>query len=210
MTRDQVITIVLNRCGNRAGDLILIAASELEILAIQERLEENPELPQFCEVQTTLTLTATVQALATPSDFLLEVEDSDFYITLPAGGTVPIEKDEHEALQNRFRDSDPTQPLFRSLRGLTWYFHPTPDLAYPATFWYYQEQTVLATNIENTWLNKASDLFIGELGMVIAGQYLSDTQKYSEFVNMTNFARARLGLKQVALEVANTNRTMGD
>jgi hypothetical protein len=210
MTRDEVVTLVLSRCGNRQADTNLRAAAELELKLVQTRLEEKEWLPWFLlSTQETAPLTIGEPRLRVPERFLLEYDEGALFLTNSAGDEVELPKEEYDLLRGKYLNTDPNTPETYALRGEYFYFFPTPNAEYPVRMVYFKGQPVLDTDIENRWTKHAPHLLVAELGVVIAGQYTNDAAKKDLFVQQTTREENALMKKHEARDMANRELQMG-
>ena len=204
MTVDQVIRLALNRCGARAGSTQLNTEALLELQLIQERLEEEPELPWFLLSESS---TATTQVgeprVPVPSDFLLELEQSDLWAQNSDGDWKCLIKIEYDRLREAYQNADNGFPKHYALRGKYFYLGPTPSGAYSIRMSYFKTDTTPALGVTNQWTTYAADWLVAELGFVLAGQYLSDYDKRGTFERDIVRARARVMNKDVARDETN-------
>ena len=211
-TRDEIIDIVLRRCGNRESDTTLTSHAEAEIVQIQNRLELEPELPWFLLTEkANATCTADEPRLPVPSNFLMEWDEGALYVLNPDDSKeYEVVKDEYDTLKAQYRDASADLPEFFALRKDVFWLFPTPDQAYTMYITYYKAQTSLTTNITNEWTTYAADLLIGELGIIMAGSYLHNPNLRAIFEQETLRARNRISAQNVSREEKNRTRTMGD
>lgn len=210
MNRDEIITLVLNRCGNRSNDTAITSAAALELVEVQKKLEGESELPWFLETEWTR---ATLDAyrIALPEDFLLEMEDAHLYLTQVDGTDYELVKDDFDALKGKYKASDPSQPKTYALVGDYFYFFPTPDVTYPLSMIYYAKEPELSdTVLTNRWTTYASDWLVGELGVTIAGEYTKDGEQAKIFAGHAARAQTRVLNQTIARREANVLRSMGD
>lgn len=199
MTSDEIVTLVLNRCGKRSSDTELTAAAFLELARIQTDYEEGPELPWFLISEaSSANLTSGDPRISVPSDFLMEVEEGALWIQNSEGNWKELHKEEYDQLRAVYQNETAGLPKYYALRGKYFYFGPIPDANYSVRMVYYQQQTAAAAGVTNQWTTYASDLLIGTLGDVIAGEYLNDFQKQKVFQNRMALAYKRMLDKDVA------------
>lgn len=211
-TRDELITRVLRRCGNRAADTALIAIAEDEVLRVQKELEGEPELPWFMlSAPATLATVASQAYSALPSDFLLQSENHDWYITGSDSVEVMLVKDDYRALRNKYLGEPEGTPRYYALDATDRvYWFPTPSAIFTTTYRYYQAQTVLSSNVTNGWLTHAEDWFMGELGVVMAGEHLRDMAAVQLFSSMLARGKERVMHRSIMLNEIGQESYMGD
>lgn len=208
MFRDTIAALIASRLSRTD----LSAAILLEMgLAQTVRMEGAPFLPWFTEtVDTTQVITANVETLAKPTNFIREKDgfglayydpDTAKYIELP--------KDDYDAL---VRNLDPTgtTPAGYAIVGDNYYFRPVPTQGWNLRLTYHARQAdPTLTNIENNWMKWAPDLMIGEVGYVCAMMYLQSPAQAAPFDTMRKEAIQRLNVMHEAHEHANRDYRMG-
>lgn len=115
-----------------------------------------------------LTTQAMQSTVPLPDDFLLESEESGFFLYNPDSPDYPytlLEKDDPDALVRSLPGSGPPQAY--SLLGTGFVLFPTPDDIYQLVTSYYAADTPFDPALENKWLKYAPQLLIGEAGMAI-------------------------------------------
>lgn len=177
MTRDEAVSLIQRRLGNRtdlADDIIT------EMQNQQNLLEMMPELPWFL-----LKVTSTLQADASnydqidlPSDFILEYEEDDLEWNND-GTWVPIDKDDWDAMK-RADLSLYDAPSFYASIGEQFWLRPAPESQLTFRLRYYAKAAVLSTDIENVWLANAPEVLIGQTGVIMAS-YLRDKEAKALF-----------------------------
>lgn len=212
MNRDQIITLVLRRCGNRETDTVLAEACELELDLVILEEEEQAELPWFLITEwATANIGANDPRVQIPGDFLLEVHGSHLYWTHTDGKLYPLVKEEQDDLKAKYRDTVNTKPEAYALLGRYFHLFPIPDVASTVWMQYYGKSAALTdSNLENVWTGNASDLLVARLGEVIASQYLKDPKTADRFAMQAAKARDRLARKETARDEVNRDRYMGD
>lgn len=209
MTFDEIIQVVMNRCGARDGSTALETAALLELKVIQTRLEEAPELPWFLLGESIVTsLTPGEPRLAVPIDFLLEEANTEILRQDTTGNWKGLWKVDYDDLLEEYKNEDNGLPTHYALRGKYFYLGPTPDLNYSIEMSCFRADAVPALDTENEWTKYAPDLLIAELGAVIAGEYLSDFQKQQSFEKGIARAASRLYNKEIARDEANQRGQM--
>jgi len=199
MTIDEVVTLVLNRCGNRSGDSGLTSAALLELKMLQGRLEEAPDPPWFLiSERADGEVTQSEPRLELPSDFLMELEEGALFLVKGDGTEKELKKDEYDRLRRTYLNTEEGEPEWYTIRGKYIYLFPTPDAAYEVRLVYYKRDTAPATGVTNEWSTYAADVLIAELGMVISGEYLKDERTRKQFETDLAIARKRLKDKNIA------------
>lgn len=166
MTRDEAVSVIAGRLGNRTGAETKIIA---EMKLRQAVLEHAPELPWFLLTRSSaLATVANQQTVNTPADFLREFEDVGLYVVDTDGKDQPLDKDDFEALQRSGLFETNGLPTNYDLIGNNFYLFPTPDIVYTLKSFYYAAALTLTSDIENAWLKYAPDLLIADTGIVVA------------------------------------------
>ena len=211
-TRDEIIDVVLNRLGNRSADTALRAFAEAELLLVQERLEGEASPPWFLLTErASASTTADEPRLPVPANFLQEWEEGALLVLDSTNSEEDeVIKDDYDALKAKYKNTAAGIPVHYALRNDVFWLFPTPDIVYTIYMTYFKSQVALTTNITTPWTTHASDVLIGELGIVLAGEYLHNDQLKARFEANTLRARNRLSAKSTAREEANRSRTMGD
>lgn len=222
MTRDEAIKIVLSRCGNRVKDTYLQQQCVQELALIQQtKLEGADFKPWFLLSEYMHAVCGRLEArMPLPENFLEELEEGILWVRAPGQPKFePLRRDDLDILEERFLDHEPSIPeQYAIVRNYAVLF-PTPSQAYPMKVRCYLREPLLTyaygdeanqTRKTNLWLSEAPDWVIGELGKVIAGQYLKDEATAAKFAEDAATARARLYVNCVAREEMNRQRDMGD
>lgn len=222
MTRDQAIAIILARCGRRQNDTFLQTQAVLEMALKQETTLEGADFkPWFLLSEYMHALTgANEPRIPLPANFLEELEEGILWVQAPGATTyTKLVRDDLDILEERYIDSEPGVPEAYAIAGKDAVLFPTPADAYPMKMRCYLREPTLdyaygeATNADpttNEWLTHAADWLIGEVGAVIAGQYIKDEPTAAKFAEEAMKGRARLYVAHVAREEANRQRSMGD
>lgn len=215
-TRDEIITKVLRRCGNRVGDTVLTAAAEEEILTAQNNLEQEPELPWFClSAPAQLTCTADQQHIDLPSDFLMPSEIHDWYLTPVTGGDTDefkLHKNDYNILRAKYLNEAAGIPKRFALDADDRiYLFPTPSAEHTIAFRYMQAEAQLSSgSVTNGWSTKAEDWLIGELGRIIAQDHLRDDAMAQQFLGLIARGQKRVMDKTVMLRELGMDSGAGD
>jgi hypothetical protein len=225
MTRDQAVTLILNRVGQRGGafgaaDAILGGQIVTEMQQQQDELEKSDlgTMPWFLSQEYTNAAFKTaigVDTVAHPTGFLREWDDvrvAMFYQDTSVSGDqwIPIAKEDYDVLKTELGDQVPGKPQGYCWVGENFRFFPTPDAEYPLKLLAYIGDTVLTTNIENKWLKYAGRVLIGKTGEVIASLGVRDKDAIAYFVDMAAKGLAGLIRDNVARAEAGRSRQMGE
>lgn len=222
MTRDQAIAIILARCGKRQNDTFLQAQCVLEMTLKQETTLEGADFkPWFLLSEYMHALTGENEPrVPLPTNFLEELEEGILWVQAPgATAYTRLIRDDLDILEERYLDCDPGVPQAYALAGKDAVLFPTPADAYPLKMRCYLREPKLeyaygaaaaSDDTTNEWLTQAPDWLIGEVGAVIAGQYIKDAPTAEQFAMEAAKGRARLYVAHVAREEMNRQRSMGD
>lgn len=217
MTRDELITLVLNRCGRRAADSAMTGYAQDEILRIQNRFERGLQHPQtggiffpaflLSELETSSTVDGE-ERIELPSRFLQEYEQGALWIKEDSDSDwKALHKDEYDVLVKEYPGEG--LPKAYALTSPYWRLFPTPNASYSLRTLVYKGEPVLDTDIENVWTKEAAELTIAELGRIIAAFYLYNGEVASAFAADRDAELLRLCNEAVAGEVANMDLRMG-
>jgi len=216
MKRDDLITLLLRRAGQREGDPTLRNQLESEIQFLQESFEQNGvQLPSggvfwpnflVSEISTN-TSTIDEPRLDLPDDFLVEYDEGALFL-LQDGEWICLQKDQFDLLRKEYSSS--SQPEYYAQVGDYFYLFPVPNGQYTLKLLYYQAAAELTSDIENRWLKYAQNLMLSALGYVMASQYLYDQQLASSFAQQQQKAAFQLYSKEISQEQANTDPVMGE
>ncbi len=219
MLRDAAVDLIMKRLGNRS-DTSLRNDIINEMVYVQETiLEGGPFYPFFLVTEiSTAVSTVSDERLTLPSDFLHEWEDGALYYFDAADTSSPwkpLIRDDWDALKAAHTTADDALPTHYDIAGNYFLLTPTPDQIYTYKFRYYGADVALTgpygtNNIENIWLDKAADWLIGEVGAIIATQYLLSDKLHTMFVAQATRGRKRIKDLTTSMEESNKSRTMGE
>lgn len=210
---DQIIELVLNRCGNRSNDAALTSAAELELTRVIYELEQHPDPMWFLySTWASATLTANEPRMPLPSDYLMPLEDSHLYVVDLSSNRTKLKKDDFDALEAYYLSSSAALPKQYALFGDYFYLFPTPDAAYTLQMKYAKTATALTPSVRtNEWTQNAADLLMARLGIVMVSSYLRESDaSLKAFQDEALRAWNRLYAKHVARAVVNDEMVMGD
>lgn len=224
MTRDEAVTLILNRSGQRGGtgspvDTGLQTQVITEMKFQQEELEKGELglMPWFLRQEYTDAAFKTAAGMAmvtVPPGFLREWEEARvalFYQdTTLDDDWVPIPKVDYDEGKNEFGGDVPGKPQAYTLMGLVYRFWPVPDAVYSLKALIYVGDTVLSTNVENSWLKYAGKLLIGKTGQMVAGPLLRDDAAKKFFDDMAAQGAAALVRDNAARDEAGRARSQGE
>jgi len=218
MLRDAAVDIIMKRLGNNT-DTSLRDDIINEMAFVQETILEGGEFKPWFMLSEVSSVngSASEERLALPSDFLMEYEQGALYRydTSADNPWVELVKDDIDRLRALYSETE-DKPLYYALAGDYFLLKPTPDAVYTYKMRYYKTQTSLAgtygdaANVENAWLKHASDWFIGEVGAIIASQYLQSEVLAQRFMEQAAKGKLRVRTQHYAREEANWTRAMGD
>lgn len=225
MTRDQAVSLILNRVGQRGGlfgplDANLQAQVITEIQVQQEELEDGSALgfmPWFLETDYTngaFVTSASSALVALPTGFLREWDDEPvtlFYQDATQSDPwVPLVKDDFNALKVNLGETPAGKPAGYCLVGANIKVFPNPDAVYALRQLCYIGDTSLSTNVENNWLKYAGGLLVGRTGKVVAGYGIRDEEATAFFTDMETKGLDALLRTHTARKEAGRMRMMGD
>lgn len=216
LNRTQIITVVLNRAGNRADDTTLVDFAKMELnLAIAE-LESQPFLPWFLlSNEVTLTITSGDPNVTLPADFLREYEDEDvwYYNADNTPTRVALTKIDVDDLTQLHRGVDANEPTTYALVGNQFVIGPTPSdaaaLGSLKTRHFARSTELTDSVLTNPWTLNADFLLVNKLGHVMAEQYLRDQVLAASFEKKFILSYDLLMKTHVAREQANRDAQMG-
>jgi len=218
MLRDAFVDILQKRLGSNFDDSLRQDIIN-EMVFVQENILEGDIFkPWFLvsEESSNSTIVGDERVLL-PSDFLAVWEYgglSRYDASLDDPYVEMIREDWDEIAECLNYSGKPTH---WDIAGQYLLMRPLADDVYPLRWWYFKRAASLAgpygdipTNIENEWLEWASDWFLGEVGAVIAEQYLQMTESaIQKFQVQAARGRERLRLKNVDMEETQKRRVMG-
>jgi hypothetical protein len=224
VVRDSAVSLIAARLGNRTD---LNASIILEMQLVQtDRLEGDGTFrPWFLwtDYTTAFETVSGQEYVDLPADFL--VEDMELSMrwydsTISSGNKWRVMRRENldDTLEYDLGSSDESNPPAEvasparyAYRGDRIFMSPTPDAVYPLRLFYYRRAAEIDDdNIENEWLKWASDLVIGEVGSVMAGQYIQNPTLEASFMKQAQAARQRLFLMNEERMHAAREYLMGD
>lgn len=221
MTRDQLISLVLGRLGQRQNDVKLQTAAVTEQQLIQQTLMEGADFkPWFLlsEYEQTTVLSGEYK-VSLPTRFLEEWEEGSLWLVPdPVGdpnGRVALPKGDYDYLAAKYPGSGDLRAY--SIAG--GYFLLSPRLSADTVLqmrYYKRELTmdhaygaVSPVVPENKWTQYASDWYMAELGLLLAKFYTRDEQAAARFEADLQMAKRRVHTETVARQEANQDRQMG-
>ena len=217
MTRDEAVDLMMKRLGNWT-DTSLRDDIIAEMVQAQETVLEGDVFRPWFLVSEESSIVTTIgdERVALPADFLglwdfIGLFRYDSTLDDPY---VEMNRDDWDDIKSYFNYAD--KPTHWDIGGNYLLMRPVADAAYPLRFWYIAKGASLAgtygdaANIENVWLEWASDWLMGETGIVIAEQYLQmRPDAVSRWEKMAQRGRERLRINNVAMEELLKTRIMG-
>lgn len=212
MTKGDFIKMLKLRLKNNQ-DPTLDQDIEREMDMVQQTLlERNSDFtPWFLmEDASTASTTKGDERIQLPSDFLAEWEEGVLWFQDSDGDLHPLHREDYQVLRQKFPGKG--KPKAYTVGKDYFFLLPTPDDSYTLRMFYYGQDTLpsnLSSNDENLWLKYAADWFLGEIGQIIAPQYLGDTQAGQIFGSQLGRGRRRVYHETVERQEANKERIMG-
>lgn len=208
MTRDEIVSLVVARLTR--SDLTTIAVTEMSLIQ-STQLEGAPFLPWFTESKNdTLVITANVETVATPTEFIREVDGLGMFYQDPVSLLyVAVQKDDYDNLLKNL-DATGSVPQGYAIIGDTYYFRPVPTQGLALrTFSNIRQPAPSTSTGENSWMKWAPDLFIGSLGYLLAMTYMQSPTQAMPFDTMRKEAIQRLNIMHEARTHTNRDYRMG-
>ncbi len=167
MTRDEAVSLLEDRLGNRGTTFDTLIVTEMK--AAQTRLEMLPQLPWFLLYHDTgLVTVAGTKTVALPSAFLMEDEYSQLFIIDSLGNYTRVVKKSYDTLRGSGHFTTNDLPKFFALQKTTLYLWPTPDAVLSLDWFYFAQDTTLGSNVENEWLKYVPELLVAAAGLRVA------------------------------------------
>lgn len=218
MTRDEIITLVLSRCGKAEDVAYLVTAAGNELVVIQQELETGPFLPWFLQVEALVELAAGAsEANYTDhdeADIIREVDALPMYLDLgedEGGVYLPRKETPGFCLEAIAETTEAGHPQHYARYGeyggsSSVIFDRAADADYTLYQGLLVKQPALSASVqENAWTRNAAPLLVGKLGAVMAGIYKNDPARAAMFDREAGRAHANLfaldeSKKQASLE----------
>lgn len=211
MTRDEAIALMQIQLGFRSD----MAANLVTCLkTAQQQLELQPTKPWFLVSEDAYRRTESTEGrLPIPSDFLQEAEDGVLYYVPDdaedESDHVFLKKDEYDVLRKNFAETASGPPVAYCLLGAYFRMFPIPDDDYLIRMIYFQQDTVLDSNVENGWLKWAPYLLMGKAGLLLSQGGLRDSGATAVFQSWEAQGTISLHSQNVAREMANRDMQVG-
>lgn len=216
MLRDAAVDMLMKRFGNNTDPTLRDDIINEMVTAQETVLEGDVISPWFLlsEESDAVTVIAD-ERVGLPVDFLAPWEFGFLYrydAALP-DPYIEMTREDWDLIKEILNYAG--TPTHYDISGEYIFMRPVSDAVYPLRMRYMAKGLTLAgvygdvQNIENVWLKYASDWFLGEVGFVIAEQYLQSTPaKVKLFRDQAMRGRERIRLKNVAMEESNKHRVM--
>lgn len=216
-TKADFIKLLKKRLANNQDpSLDADIVSEMDFVQ-RNILEQLPFNPHFLISEEFKTDTVKGERRVPVQDtFLKEVYGAALWIyegdaVLDEDKWTKLRKGDIGELRNRYPGSG--KPLSYDLQGDYYLLFPTPDDAYSLRIYIYQQEALpssLDDTGENEWMIHATDLFLGEVGFIIADQYLQSDRMAAKFFRQANMARQRLHYFETDREQSGGDVFMGE
>ena len=188
MTGGEAVAIIQRKLGFRSDQSDAIIAELNEAMRL---LEQGKTLPRFLIMEDeTLQLTANVNYVDLPTDFLRLVDDDYPVYTVSPSGVRYLEEAPWDSLQKLWAISTEGEPRGFAVRTTRMYVAPTPTEDTELTWSYYSRGETIVSAGTNRWLQEdeipfgAPYLLIGLAGRKMAGSLSSSNEIKIEFDNM--------------------------
>lgn len=213
MTRDEIISLVQDRMTRTDNT----AQAQAEIKMAQIELERNAFLPWFLiTIDDSLATVADTETVALPTGFIREPDEEETCVWIEDQSTTPyqytklIKTHTYAEILAKYRYDENQEPKAYYVEAASNYrFRPIPEAVYPLRVMCYVKDTVLSSNITNSWCTHAPDLVAARLGMLLT-RYDVDKTMYEMFKDDYNTAMARLQVQDEAYRMAGLDAVMGD
>ncbi len=216
-TKADFIKILKKRLANNQDPTLdedIVAEMDFVQRNILERLPFDPHFLVSEEYRTDTV--AGERRVPVQDKFLKEVYGAAMWIyegdaVLDEDKWTKLKKGNIGTLRDRYPGSG--KPLSYDLQGDYYLLFPTPDAAYDLRIYIYQQEALpsaMDDTAENEWLIHATDLFLGEVGFIIAGQYLQSDRMAARFAQQANMARQRLHYYETDREQSGDDVFMGE
>lgn len=219
-TTDQLVDrgkVILSR----VNDASLTAKLIIELVAAQERLEQEAFLPEFLYANQTISAVADEVDFATALTRFIRLHNNAGGVTYATNDSTALESylklrrfDEREQLLQRFPGALGTGGVvsgyFMVDTKVTLRPYPSASIPQSLKIHYYRgEATQPAAGNTNLWTQKAGDYLLGNAGKIIATS-LRDQTALQVFQGLEATGKARLIKKVLGDEAADQDYTMGD
>jgi len=217
MKRDDFVDTLMRRLGNNQDATLREDIIAEMVIAQGQLLEQDVFKPWFLisEESSSATIVADERVLL-PVDFLSFWEESPVYRydTELADPYIAMPREDWGDITSNLDYSG--TPTHFDMAGRYLMMRPVPDAIYPLRFWYYKRGSDLtgaygdSNNIENVWLEHANDWLMGEVGFVIASQYLQMKDNAAAlFTSQATRARNRVMSLNIAQQEILKERIIG-
>jgi len=218
MLRDTFIDQLQLRLGrNNDPELQTDIISVMEYVQTQI-LEVDVITPWFLvsDEYTSLVTSIGNEEVALPADFIQLWEGSNLYRYNSALADPYLEmvRGDWRLVKDKYNTAGP--PTHYDIAGANLVMRPVADAEYPLRLRYIQKQATLvgeygvSNNIENGWLAWAADWFMGEVGVIVAGDIQQQTDsKLKTFAAQRDRGRNRILAKNVSMQEVLKRRIRG-
>lgn len=203
------VTSMIARLGNRDDmeDTILAVADEL----LSSTLENRGWFPWFLATDTetegdTFQTVAEQESVVLPTGYLSQVPDSDVWIT-DSNGKRRLKQLFYVDMLEMYDTTD--IPMAVNNTGTRLRIRGIPAEVYPLVLYYYKTAGPFSGQTSNPWLTYAGNVVIGEVGAVIAGQYLQDPQLAQMFAQLAAKAWSELSIQTTAKQLEGMDLVKG-
>lgn len=197
------------RKARRAGDTTLRSDAQDELEELLLAWERGTFHPWFLEKTSSgLVTIAGTQTVDLPADYLLMVEDTDFFVQDSDGDWQTLERGYHEDLENKYINADSDLPKTYDIFADKFYFGPKPDGAYSLRIKYYAKTTVPPddnADVSNLWILNAKGFVVASVAHKLVRDYIKDENRASTLQTEANTLRAELHKYNEARKHADMN-----
>ena len=207
MTRDEAVALLEDRLGNRGTTFDALIVTEMK--AAQTRLEMLPQLPWFLLTHSTdLATVSGTKTVELPSSFLMEDEYSQLFLIDDDGNFRRVIKKTYDTLRGSGHFDSDSLPIFFALQKSTLYFFPTPSGGNTIDWFFFAQDTVLSSNVENEWLKYVPELLVAAAGLRVA-RYMRSAELIQLFTQDYKDALGEMLLQDEARRQASLDAYMG-
>jgi len=221
MTKGEVITLVLNRCGRRADDTVLAGFMSTEFDNLLNSLEQGVQLagggtfyPWFLLSQAETAYTVAGESrIQLPPNFIDEYEDGALWVrATTADEWTELVKEELDDLEKKYGSVASTawdMPVAYAITSQEWRLFPVPDQAYQLRTFVYRGVADMADTDSSVWTTDGLQLVVASLGEICAKFYLYNAALGQTFELAVAKEAARLHTLSVARDMSNREPYVG-
>lgn len=231
MNGNDFIISLRSRLGNRTAADLPSATIILEAEAIRKtQMERTTFQPWFLQAEDTSKSTVVYQEYVNLPDGFLAFDEEDEWsgveysdpLDVTRDPWVPLTIDDFNTIKAFYKASttpnDTTSagiignPVKAGIVGTKLYMRPIPDKVLSLRFRFYKSDPTAMTDTaaENLWLQYAHDWLMGEVGVLMAGQYIQNPDLIPLFDNMRTLGRKRVYNETIKRQEASKSRQQGD